>query len=158
VLHCWQSINELRRPLAVIGRAFLDQLSNECSRMGNQVITSNIEAILIVTGALTATMLAQFVAPLWTLRHTFGEVPSGAVSIVLARHWGLLLFCVGALLVYSAFHPTLREPAVVLASIEKAGFVACVFGTSLRRRLMSSIMAAADTLMVFIFALYLVGH
>ena len=122
------------------------------------MITSNIETVLIATGTLTASMLAQFVAPSWVLRHTFGEVPSGAVGITLARHWGLLLFCVGALLVYSAFHPTLREPAVVLASVEKVGFVVLVLGTSLRRRLMSSIMAAGDAVMVFVFALYLLGR
>ena len=74
------------------------------------MITSNMEAILMVTGALTATMLAQFVAPSWMIRHTYGEAPSGPVSIALARHWGLLLCCVGTLLVYSALHPALREP------------------------------------------------
>ena len=123
----------------------------------SQVITSNIQVILVVTGVLTATMLAQFVAPSWTLRHTFGEVPSGTLSIVLARHWGLLLFCVGMLLVYAAFHPTLRQPAVVLASLEKAGFVACVFGTSLRHRPIASVMATGDALMVVVYLLYLVG-
>ena len=122
-----------------------------------QVITSSIGAILIVTGALTATMLAQFVAPSWMVRHTYGEAPSGLVSIALARHWGLLLFCVGTLLVYAAFHPPLREPAVVLASVEKAGFVACVFGTSLRQRPIAAIMAAGDAVMVLVYVLYLVG-
>jgi hypothetical protein len=102
-------------------------------------------------------MLVQFVAPLWTMRHTFGETPAGVLSILIARHWGLLLFCVGALLIYSAFYPTLRESAVVLASVEKMGFVVCVFGSSLRHRLVLSTMAAADALMVFVFALYLVG-
>jgi len=77
--------------------------------------------------------------------------------MALARHWGLLLFCVGALLVYSAFHFPLRVPAVVLALIEKAGFVACVFGTSLRQRPMALIMAAGDAVMVLVYALYLVG-
>jgi len=121
------------------------------------VITSNIEVILIVTGALTATMLAQFVAPSWTVRHTFGEVPSGAVSIALARHWGLLLFCIGALLVYSAFHPALRGPAVVLASVEKAGFAACVLGTSVRQRPIALLMAVGDAVMVLVFVFYLAG-
>jgi len=122
-----------------------------------RVITSNIEVILIVTGVLTATMLAQFVTPSWTLRHAFGEVPSGTVAIVLARHWGLLLFCVGMLLVYSAFHPTVRQPAVVLASVEKVGFAACVFGTSLRQRRIPSIMATGDALMAVIYVLFLLG-
>ena len=121
------------------------------------MITSNIEVILIVTGVLTATMLAQFVAPSWTMRHAFGEVPSGTVGFVLARHWGLLLFCVGMLLVYSAFHPTLRQPAVVVASVEKVGFVACVFGSSLRQRRIPSIMAMGDGLMTVIYMLYLIG-
>jgi len=121
------------------------------------VISSNIEAVLVVTGVLTAGALVQFVAPSWTLRHTFGEVPSGAVSMTLARHWGLLLFCVGALLIYAAFHPVIRKPAVVLASIEKAGFVACVFSTSLRHRPIVATMATADAVMVLIFGLYLSG-
>jgi hypothetical protein len=121
------------------------------------VISSNIEAILIITGVVTATMIAQFVAPSWTLRHAFGEVPTGTVGFVLARHWGLLLFCVGMLLVYSAFHATLRQPAVVLASVEKAGFAACVFGSPLRQRRIPSIMAAGDALMVVIYLLYLLG-
>jgi hypothetical protein len=123
----------------------------------NDVITSNIEAILIVTGILTATMLAQFVAPSWMARHVFGEAPSGPVNMALARHWGLLLFCVGALLVYSAFHIPLRGPAVVLALVEKAGFVTCVFGTSLRQRPMASIMAAGDAVMVLVYVFYLAG-
>ena len=121
------------------------------------MITPHIQAILIVTGALTATMLAQFVAPSWMVRHAFGEAPSGPASMALARHWGLLLFCVGALLVYSAFYRPLREPAVVLALVEKAGFVACVFATSLRQRPMASIMAAGDAVMVLVYVLYLVG-
>jgi len=60
-------------------------------------------------------------------------------------------------LIYSEFHPALRESAVVLASIEKAGFVACVFGTSLRQRPIAVIMAAGDAIMVLIYVLYLVG-
>ena len=121
------------------------------------MITSNIEVILIVTGVLTATMIVQFVAPSWTLRHTFGEVPTGTVSIVLARHWGLLLFSVGMLLVYSAFHPAVRQIAVIAASVEKAGFVACVFGTSLRQKPIAVMMAAGDALMTVIYVLFLLG-
>lgn len=121
------------------------------------MVTSNIELILIITGLLTASMIAQFLAPSWTFRHTYGEPLSGTANAGLARHWGLLLFCVGALLVYSAFHPELRKPAVVLASIEKAGFVAGVFGTSLRHRRVPSLMAAGDAAITLIYVLYLFG-
>jgi hypothetical protein len=121
------------------------------------VITSHIELILIITGGLTAGALAQFVAPSWVTRHIFGEVPSGPATLVVARHWGLLLFCVGALLVYAAFHPAVRAPAMVLASIEKGGFVACVLGTPLRRRVTPLILAFCDGLMLLLYVLYLTG-
>lgn len=120
-------------------------------------IASHIEPILLITGVLTAGMLAQFVAPSWVLRHTFGTGPSDVLGKLFARHWGLLLFCIGALLFYAAFHPSLRGPAVVAASIEKLGFVACVFGTSIRKRPIASLMAAADGVMVIVFVLYLTG-
>ncbi|WP_439400433.1 hypothetical protein ACRQ5Q_43730 (plasmid) [Bradyrhizobium sp. PMVTL-01] len=121
------------------------------------MITFNIEVILIVTGALTATMLVQFIAPSWVLHRTFGEIPAGAASMVLARHWGLLLFCVGALLVRSAFDPAIRQAAVLFALVEKAVFAACVLGTPLRQRPTASMMAIGDALMAVIYALYLVG-
>ena len=121
------------------------------------MISSNIEAVLVVTGVLTAGMLVQFVAPSWILRHAFREVPSGAASIALARHWGLLLFCIGGLLIYAGFHPAVRKPAVLLASIEKAGFVACVLGTSLRHRPVVAMMAIADAVMLLVYGLYLSG-
>jgi hypothetical protein len=121
-----------------------------------QVITSHIQIILIITGILTATTLVQFVAPSWVLRHAYGEIPTGAGNIALARHWGLLLFCVGMLLVYSAFYPPLRESAVVLASIEKAGFVALV-ATSLYRRPIALFMAVGDAVIVLVFVFYLAG-
>lgn len=121
------------------------------------MIAANIEPILIITGVLTATMLAQSLAPSWMFRHTYGDTLSGPASTGLARHWGLLLFCVGMLLIYSAFHPALRKPTVVLASVEKAGFVACVFGTSLRHSRIASLMATGDAAMTLVYVLYLFG-
>ena len=35
--------------------------------------------------------------------------------LLLVRHWGLLLFLVGALLVYSAFAPAIRVPVLIVA-------------------------------------------
>jgi hypothetical protein len=121
------------------------------------VITSNVGSILIITGALTASALALFVAPLWVTRRAFGETPPGPVNLAIARHWGLLLFCVGALLVYAAFHPAVRVPTVVLAAVEKAGFVACILGTSLRQRPIPLTLAIGDAVMVSLYVLYLVG-
>jgi hypothetical protein len=131
-------------------------LSNR-SDLESSVIATHIELILIVTGAATATMLGQFFAPLPVLRLIFGEAPTDAVSVALARHWGLLIFCVGALLIYAAFYPPVRGPILLFAVIEKIGLGVCVLGTSLRRQGVAGVLAAADLLMALVYILYLSG-
>jgi hypothetical protein len=121
------------------------------------MIATRIELILIVTGAATATMLSQFFAPLPVLRLIYGEAPTDGVSVALARHWGLLIFCVGALLIYAAFYPTVRTPILLFAVIEKVGLGVCVLGTSLRGQGIVAVLAAADLLMALIYVVYLSG-
>lgn len=121
------------------------------------MIAAHIELILIVTGAATATMLSQFFAPLAVLRRVYGEAPTDTVSLALARHWGLLIFCVGALLIYAAFYPPVRVPVLVFAVIEKVGLGVCVLGTSLRSKGIAAVLAAADLLMALIYVIYLSG-
>jgi hypothetical protein len=96
------------------------------------MIGAHIELILIVTGAVTAIALLQLIAPTSVLRMIFGEAPADEVGLAVARHWGLLTFLIGGLLVYAAFHPSVRGPAIVVAVIEKAALGLGVFGTSLR--------------------------
>ena len=62
------------------------------------MIGAHIELILIVTGALTAIALLQFIAPASVLRMIYGEAPTDKVGLAVARHWGLLAFLVGAIL------------------------------------------------------------
>ena len=121
------------------------------------MIGAHIELILIVTGALTAIPFLQFIAPAEVLRMIFGEAPTDKVSLAVARHWGLLVFLVGALLIYAAFHPSVRAPAMVVAVIEKAALGLGVFGTSLRTHPAAAAIAAGDSLIAFIYVLYLAG-
>ena len=120
------------------------------------MIATRIELILIVSGAAT-TMLSQFFAPLPVLRLIYGEAPTDGVSVALARHWGLLIFCVGALLIYAAFNPTVRTPILLFAVIEKVGLGVCVLGTPLRGQGIVAVLAAADLLMALIYVVYLSG-
>ena len=122
-----------------------------------KVIAAHIEPILIVTGAVTAIALIQFVAPLRILRMTFGERSVDEISLALARHWGLLIFCVGVLLIYSAFHPAVRDPAMVFAATEKVALGAGVLGTSLRRHTIAAAIAAGDSLIGLVYIAYLAG-
>ena len=92
------------------------------------MIAAHIEQILIVTGAATALAVAQFVAPPQVLRLTYGQAPSDAASLMLARHWGLLIGCIGILLIYSAFYTPVRVPVMVFAVIEKVAFGTSISG------------------------------
>ena len=121
------------------------------------MIGAHIEIILIVTGALTAVALLQFIAPLPMLRLIYGEAPDDEVSLFLARHWGLLIFLIGALLIYAAFHADLRTSATLFAAVEKIALGLGVFGTSLRRHLVLAAIAAGDSLIALIYVLYLAG-
>ena len=116
------------------------------------MIGAHIELILIVTGAITAIALVQFIAPAPVLRMIYGEAPTDEVGLAVARHWGLLTSLVGALLIYAAFHPSVRGPVMVVAVIEKA---ALGFGTSLRTHPAAAAAAAGDSLIALIYVLYL---
>jgi hypothetical protein len=121
------------------------------------MISAHIELILIVTGALTTIALLQFIAPSPVLRMIFGEAPTDKVGLAVARHWGMLTFLVGALLIYAAFHPPVRGPAMVVAVIEKAVLGLGIFGTSLRTHPAGAAIAAGDSLIALVYVLYLAG-
>jgi hypothetical protein len=121
------------------------------------MIGVHIDIILIVTGALTAVALLQFIAPASTLRTIYGDTPKDEVSRILARHWGLLIFLIGVLLIYAAFDPAVRTPAMLLAVIEKIALGVGVFGTSLRKHPMAAAIAAGDSLIALLYVLYLAG-
>ena len=69
-----------------------------------------IQLILIVTGAVAAIAVLQLIAPAPVLRMIFGEAPTDEVGLAVARHWGLLTFLIGALLIYAvADHAPLNQ-------------------------------------------------
>ena len=117
-------------------------------------IVANIRWILIVSGLATSSMLAMAVAPRFAVRYVFGEEASGAVSDVMARTWGVMIFASGAALIYAAFDEAVRVPVMVLAIIGKGAFSASVLASNLRRQRAFS-MALADLVMVALFAWYL---
>ena len=121
------------------------------------MINMHIEAILIITGAATAIAVIQFIAPAQVLRMIFGEVPADVVSLAVARHWGLLIFCVGVLLIYAATHPSVREPAMVFAATEKIALGAGVLGTSLRKHAVAVAIGVGDSLIGFVYIITLAG-
>jgi hypothetical protein len=122
------------------------------------MIGRHLEIVLVITGAFTVIAILQFIVPAAMLRTIFGDAPKDAASLALARHWGLLMFLIGVLLIYAALHHVVREPAVVLVAIEKVALGVVVLGTSLRYRPAAAAIAIGDRIIVFISILYLGGY
>ncbi|HZY83570.1 MAG TPA: hypothetical protein VFE78_01955 [Gemmataceae bacterium] len=121
------------------------------------MLTAHIELVLLLTGLATAGALVLFLAPVTIMKLLFGQAPSDALSLLIARHWGLLVFLVGALLVYAAYHAEARTPTLIVASAEKAAFALGMFLSPFRRRPTVVVMALADAGMAAVYAAYLAG-
>ena len=121
------------------------------------MIADQIEWILLITGVATAGAAAVFLAPVTVMKALFGQAPSDALSIAVARHWGLLIFLVGALLIYAAYHAEVRVPALIVAIAEKAAFALSMFLSIFRRRATVLVMALADAGMAALYVMYLAG-
>ncbi|MGZ5780328.1 MAG: hypothetical protein ACXWIN_05145 [Burkholderiaceae bacterium] len=121
-------------------------------------ITDHISGILTVTGIITASAVLQFFFPVQILKHLNKLEIHDEAGLFFARHWGLLAFSIGALLVYAAGHPEARAPIMLFALIEKLGMVA--FGVMHRNRAYMKGMRVAvvfDTICVLMYGTYLGG-
>src|SRR4051812_33388889 len=108
------------------------------------MLAAQIELILFLTGLATAGALVLFLAPVTIMKVLFGQAPADALGLLIARHWGLLVCLVGALLVYAAYHAEVRTPTLVVASVEKAAFAIGVFLSPFHRRPTVLVTALAD--------------
>jgi hypothetical protein len=121
------------------------------------MLSTHIELILLITGLATAGVLVVFVAPVPVMKVLFGQAPSDALSLFIARHWGLLVSLVGALLIYAAYHGEVRVPTLIVAIVEKAALVLGVLISPFRQRPTVLAMALADAGMSAVYAMYLSG-
>ena len=87
------------------------------------MITANISTILFATGLVTMLPLLQFLFPVAFLKLLNKIEIRDEAGLFFARHWGMMAFVVGGLLVYAAGHPEVRLPVIVAALIEKAALV-----------------------------------
>jgi hypothetical protein len=119
---------------------------------------SHIGVILLAIGLYTALALPQFFAPRFVLsRVTFGVDTADPLTLLLARHWALLATCVGGLLVYAAYHPEVRAPAIFIAAVEKLALSALLFFGGWKRTAAATRLAAADAVLGVALVLCLLG-
>ncbi|WNM62290.1 hypothetical protein [Candidatus Nitrospira neomarina] len=121
------------------------------------MITEHIQLILLVSGVATMGASVQFLAPRLILKLLYEVEPSEPTILLLAKHWGLLIFLVGALLVYSAYDSSTRDPVLVVATLEKIVFAGFIFLGPVKKTSVGTFVAAGDTSFVVLYLLYFLG-
>ena len=81
-----------------------------------------IRIILYVSGIGTMLAGLQFVAPALFLQASGMQV-GDVTGLFFARHWGLMAFVVGALIIYAVRHAQARSAILLAAGLEKLGLV-----------------------------------
>ena len=89
-------------------------------------IAASMKWIMLVSGALTSTMLYATIAPQAALQGTFGETLQGPVAEIVVRNWGMLIGLMGAMLIYGAFNIAARPLILIVAGISKMTFIALI--------------------------------
>jgi hypothetical protein len=122
------------------------------------ILIDNMQWVLLVCGLLTLSMAQAVFAPRATMRAYFGEAPDSKASDLLMRNWGMLVAAGGALLIYAAFTPDARPPALVFVGATKLAFISLVLmagGPFLKRQ--AGLAIVIDGIMVALFAAYLLA-
>jgi hypothetical protein len=118
-------------------------------------IVSNIDWILIVSGAATCSMLLQALAPRLAWRTVFGEEAQGFVAEFMARSWGVMIFAAGLLMIYAAWHSEARFPILLYAIVGKLSFTLQVFAAPRLYRRLAFVLAWADLVIIGLLGWYL---
>ncbi|GEM_PF-3931026 len=122
------------------------------------MISENIRLILILTGALTtAATIGFFLSPRNLIRRVFHWEEISPRLLLVTMFSGMVGALVGALMIYAAFDPRLRVPAVVVAILEKVIFAGAVFLSPLKKYGLVKWAAIGDSFMALLYVGYLFG-
>ncbi len=121
-------------------------------------LVARIHWLMLLSGALTSTMVAALVAPESALQSTFGAALEGPVADVVVRNWGALIALVGGMLIYGAFKPAVRVLVLTVAALSKATFIGLVLAQGTQfLAYQAGVALAIDGVMVVLFAAYLLA-
>jgi hypothetical protein len=122
------------------------------------MLASSIGWILVASGIITAGAgLAALLFAHLFLRLAFGVESPVSSLVFFVRHWGVLIFAVGALIVYSAYTPTVRAPVLEAAAIEKFAIGLLTFFGSMKRTTAMTAIAIGDGVFAILYVAYLAG-
>lgn len=89
-------------------------------------ITKNFKWIMLLSGALTATMFYGLIAPQAALESMFGASFDGQLESIIIRSWSALVGLIGVILIYGALNERHRVFSASIAALSKAIFVSLV--------------------------------
>ena len=120
------------------------------------ILTDNIQWVLLVCGLLTFSMIQAVFAPRAVMQSYFGEAPDSKAADLLVRNWGALVAAGGLLLIYAGFNPDIRPPVLIFIGAGKLVFIALVLmaGNPTRQARLAIVI---DGLMIALFAAYLLA-
>lgn len=121
------------------------------------LIDKHIKWIMLVSGALTCSMVLTVIAPQMALNMMFGATLDGPLAQIMVRSWGVLVTMTGALLIYGAYQPGSRSLALILATVSKIGFAGLIFVYGQAFLAKASLTIVIDLVMAALFVLYLLG-
>ena len=123
----------------------------------NQIVV-NIKWIMLVSGALTCTMIYAAIDPQAALQSMFGSTLQGPVAEIVVRNWGALITIVGGMLIYGAFDPLGRALILTVAAVSKLIFIGLIltYGRHLLGH-QAGVAVLIDSLEVALFIAYLVA-
>jgi hypothetical protein len=123
----------------------------------SQMITEHVQLIMVVIGLMTVGALSFSVAPapLGKLLFSAPEVSPGLIMMI--RHWGFVIFLVGVFLIYAAFHPACRAPALAIAGLGKSAFAGLVFWGPFKMSRFAQLAATGDGILALLCFAWLAG-
>ena len=120
-------------------------------------IVGHIKWIMLVSGAITCTMLYAAIAPSAALELMFGDSLEGPLAEIIVRNWAALITIVGAMLVYGAYSPSSRGLVLSVACVSKAIYVGLMLSIGTQYLAKMGISIAFDSILVVVFCAYLLG-
>ena len=122
------------------------------------MFASSIGWILVVSAIVTlGGGIAALLSPALFLRLAFGVASPPSSALFFVRHWGVLIVAVGALILCSAYTPTLRVPVLVAAAFEKFAIGLLVFFGPMKRTAAMTAIATVDGAFAILYVAYLAG-
>src|SRR5262245_55491656 len=109
------------------------------------MLASSIGWILVASGIITAGAgLAALLFPHLFLRLGFGVESPITRLVSFVRHCAVLILAIGALIVYCAYHSTVRAPGLTAAAIEKFAIGLLTFFGPVKRTTAMTAIAVGD--------------